>query len=91
MEVFIFGGMGMYPIYSDMHMYSYTSKETVHKYHFWNSLKGSKLEATDFNFFSFIYIDVKGFSFKFGQKIFIGLEMPDQERYAATLFQYFTT
>ena len=26
-------------IYSDMHMYSYTSKETVHKCNFWNDLK----------------------------------------------------
>ena len=34
-----------------------------------------KRVATDFNFLSFIYSDVKGFSFKFGHKIFTGLEM----------------
>ena len=34
-----------------------------------------KRVATDFNFLSFIYIDVKGFSFKFCQKVFTGLEM----------------
>ena len=36
-----------------------------------------KRVATDFNFLSFIYIDVKGFSFKFGKKIFTGFKMPD--------------
>ena len=33
--------------------------------------------ATDFNFLSFIYIDVKWFSFKFGKKIFTGFKMSD--------------
>ena len=37
-----------------------------------------KRVATDFNFLSFIYIDVKGFSFKFGKKkIFTGFKMLD--------------
>ena len=56
-----------------------------------NDRKREKWEATDFNFLSFIYIDVKGFSFKFGQKIFTGFEMPDHESYTSTFFQYFTT
>ena len=62
-----------------MHMYSYASKETVHKCHFCNDLNDRKWEATDFNFLSFTYIDVKGFSFKFDQKIFTGLEMLELE------------
>ena len=36
-----------------------------------------KRVATDFNFLSFIYIGVKGFSFNFGKKIFTGFKMPD--------------
>ena len=39
----------------------------------------TKKVATDFSFLSFTYIDVKGFSFKFGQKIFTGLEMLELE------------
>ena len=38
----------------------------------WND---RKWEATYFNFLSFIHIDIKGFWFNFGQKIFTGLEM----------------
>ena len=50
-----------------------------------------KRAATDFNFLSFTYTDVKGFSFKFGKKIFTGLEMTDHKTYSTTFFQYFTT
>ena len=41
--------------------------------------------VTDFNFLSFIYIDVKGFLFKLGKKIFTGLKMPDHQIYTSTL------
>ena len=54
----------------------------------WNN---RKRVATDFNFLSFIYIEVKGFSSKFGKRIFTGFEMPDHESYTSTFFQYFTT
>ena len=50
-----------------------------------------KRAATDPSFLSYIYIDVKGFSFKFGKKIFTGLKMPDHQRYTSTIFQYFKT
>ena len=50
-----------------------------------------KRVARDFNFLSFIYIDVRGFLFKFGKKVFTGFEMPDHENYTSTFFQYFTT
>ena len=36
-----------------------------------------KRVATDINILSFIYIDVKAFSFKFGKRIFTGSKMPD--------------
>ena len=45
-----------------------------------------KWEATDFNFLSFIYIDVKAFSFKFGQKIFTGLKMLELESWSISFF-----
>ena len=51
-----------------MHMYLYISKETVHKYHFETTKNDRKRVATDNNILSFIYIDVKGFSFKFGKR-----------------------
>ena len=49
----------------------------------WND---RKWEATDFNFLSFIYIDFKGFSFKFDQKIFAGLEMLELESWSISFF-----
>ena len=50
-----------------------------------------KRVATDSNFLSFIYIDVKGFSLTLGKRKFTGSEMPDHESYTSTFFQYFTT
>ena len=49
---------------TDMHMYSYPNKETVVNAIFELAWNDRKLEATDFNFLSLIYIDLKGFSFK---------------------------
>ena len=49
----------------------------------WND---RKRVVTNFNFLSFIYIDVKGFSFKFGQTIFTGLEMLQLESWSISFF-----
>ena len=35
-------------------------------------------------------IDIKGFSFNFGQKILTGFEMAELESYTSTFFLYFT-
>ena len=43
------------------------------------------------NFLSFISIDIKGFSFNFGRKIFTGFKMADLESYTSIFFHYFTT
>ena len=40
---------------------------------------------------SFISIDIKGFSFNFGRKIFTGFEMAELESYTSTFFLYFIT
>ena len=50
-----------------------------------------KRVATIINFFSFISIDIKGFLFNFGRKIFTGIEMTDLERYTSRFFHYFAT
>ena len=47
--------------------------------------------ATILNFLSFISIDIKGFSFNFGRKIFTGFEMAELESYTSTFFLYFIT
>ena len=47
--------------------------------------------ATIINFLSFISIDIKGFSFNFGQKLLTGFEMAELERYTSTFFLYFIT
>ena len=49
----------------------------------WND---RRWKAADGNFLSFIYINVKGFSFKFGQKIFTGLEMLELESWSISFF-----
>ena len=51
----------------------------------------SRRVATLINFWSPISIDIKGFSFNFGRKIFTGLEMTDLESYPSTFFPYFIT
>jgi len=43
------------------------------------------------NFLSLIIIDIKGFQFNFGRKIFTGFEMTDLESYTSTFLHYFTT
>ena len=50
-----------------------------------------KRVATIINFLSFISIDIKGFPFDFGRKIFTGFEMSDLESYTSRFFQYFNT
>ena len=50
-----------------------------------------KREATIINFLSFISIDIKGFPFNFGGKIFTGFEMSDLESYTSWFFHYFAT
>ena len=63
-------------VYSDGQLYSYPSKETVHKYPFLEWLFITKKRvATSINFLSFISIDIKGFPFDFGGKIFTAFEM----------------
>ena len=47
-----------------------------------------KRVATIFNFLSFISIDIKGFPFNFGRKIFTGFEMSDLESYTSTFFKF---
>jgi len=50
------------------------------------TLNHRKRVVTDFNFLSFIHNDVKGISFKFGQKIFTGLEMLQLEIWSISFF-----
>ena len=47
--------------------------------------------ATIINFLSFISIDIKGFLFNFGRKIFTGFEMAELESYTSTFILYFIT
>ena len=47
--------------------------------------------GTILNYLSFISIDMKGFSFNFGRKIFTGFEMAELESYTSTFFLYFIT
>jgi len=47
--------------------------------------------ATIFNFLSLISIDIKGFPFDFGRKIFTGFEMAELESNISTFFLYFNT
>ena len=48
-----------------------------------------KWVETIIKFLSFISIDIKGFPFNFGRKIFTGFEMTDLESYTSTFFHYF--
>ena len=47
--------------------------------------------AAILNFLSFIDIDIKGFSFNLGRKIFTGFDMAELESYASKFLPYFIT
>ena len=55
--------------------------------HFEMAVYHRKKVATIINFLSFISIDIKGFSFNFGRKIFNGFEMTELQSLSISFFE----